>query len=106
MTLVINMKKIQNIYDKSMAENKSTVDFFKAFELFSKDNKFKSYPFDIKYVHSNSEFIDSYNISRCSECFFVKDTLFVISNHLQHPIHILADATYFLLSGLVILPIV
>lgn len=101
MTLVINMKKIQNIYDKSMAENKSTVDFFKAFELFSKDNKFKSYPFDIKYVHSNSEFIDSYNISRCSECFFVKDTLFVISNHLQHPIHILADATYFLLYGLV-----
>jgi len=101
MTLVTIMKKIQNIYDKSMAEDKDTVDFFKEFESFSSYNKLKKYPFDIKYIHSNSEFLYNYNMPRYTECFFVKDTLFVISNHLQHRINILADATYFLLHGLV-----
>jgi len=99
MTLVIIMKKIQNIYDKSMAESKETVDFFKEFESFSKYNKSKSYPFEIKYIHSNSEFLYNYNIPRYTECFFVKDTLFVVSNHLQRKIYKLADATHFLING-------
>jgi len=101
MTLVTIMKKIQNIYDKSMAESENTVDFFKEFESFSKYNKLKSYPFDIKYIHANSEFLYNYNIPRYSECFFVKDTLFIISNHLQHSIKHIADATHFLIAGVV-----
>lgn len=84
-----------------MAEKKETVDFLKEFEAFSKYNKLKSYPFDIKYIHSNSEFLYNYHIPRYTECFFVQNTLFVVSNHLQHKIQTLADATYYLLHGIV-----
>lgn len=95
------MKKIQNIYDKSMADNKEIVDFFKEFEAFLKYNKINKYPFDIKYLHSNSELSEKYNIPRKTECFFVNNTLFIISNHLQHKISTLADAAYFLVAGII-----
>jgi hypothetical protein len=101
MTLVKIMKKLQNIYDKSMAEDQSTVDFFEAFNAFSKNKKSESYPFYIKYIHSNSEYLYNYNIPRYTECFFVKDTLFVISNHLQHQLSVLADSARFLVDGII-----
>lgn len=95
------MKKIQNIYDKSMVEDQPILDFFEAFNLFSKNKKSESYPFDIKYIHSNSEYLYNYNIPRYTECFFVKNTLFIISNHLQHQLDILADSARFLVSGII-----